>query len=59
MFTVLANTFRSRTNIYDAAAMKSASKLLQDNMIIRIVSFAVLSIGDVENIFSGFWSTVF
>ncbi len=50
---VLVNAFRSGTNIYGAAAMKSASKLLRGNMITGIVSFAVLSIGDIGNIFSG------
>ena len=49
----LANAFRQGTNIYGAAAMKSAEKLLRGNMITGIASFAVLSIGDVGNIFQG------
>ncbi len=50
---VLVNAFKSGTNIYGAAAMKSASKMLRSNMITGIISFAVLSIGDIGNIFSG------
>ena len=50
---VLVNAFRSGTNIYGAAAMKSAAKLLRGNAITGVVSFAVLSIGDVGNIFAG------
>lgn len=50
---VLANAFRSGTNIYGGAAMKSAAKLLRGNAITGVVSFAVLSIGDVGNIFQG------
>lgn len=50
---VLVNAFRSGTNIYGAAAMKSAAKLLRGNIITSAVSFAVLSIGDVGNIFAG------
>lgn len=50
---VLVNAFRSGTNIYGAAAMKSAAKLLRSNVITGVVSFAVLSIGDVGNIFMG------
>lgn len=49
----LVNAFRSGTNIYGAAAMKSAAKLLRGNVITGVVSFAVLSISDVGNIFQG------
>lgn len=50
---VLINAFRSGTNIYGAAAMKSLAKLLRNNGITSAVSFAVLSVGDVTNIFRG------
>lgn len=50
---VLINAFRSGSNIYGAAAMKSAAKLLRGNAITGTVTFAVLSIGDVRNIFQG------
>ena len=50
---VLINAFRSGTNIYGAAAMKSLAKLLRNNGITAAVSFAVLSVGDVTNIFRG------
>lgn len=50
---VLVNAFRSGTNIYGAAAMKSAAKLLRSNVITNVVSFVVLSVGDVGNIFQG------
>lgn len=50
---VLVNAFRSGNNIYGAAAMKSASKLLRGNVITGAVSVAVLSSFDVVNIFRG------
>ncbi len=50
---MLANAFRSGTNIYGAAAMKSAAKLLRGNAITGAVSVAVLSSVDVVNIFRG------
>lgn len=50
---VLVNALRSGTNIYGAAAMKSLAKLLRTNSITATVSFAVLSVGDVANIFRG------
>lgn len=50
---VLVNAFRSGTNIYGAAAMKSASKLLRGNIITAAITTAILSTGDVINIFSG------
>lgn len=49
----LVNAFRSGSNIYGAAAMKSAAKLLRSNTITAAASFAVLSVGDVSNIFRG------
>lgn len=50
---VLANAFRSGKNIYGAAAMKNVSKLLRNNALTGLVSFAVLSSFDVANIFRG------
>ncbi len=41
------------TNVYGAAAMKSASKLLKGNIITAAISTAILSTGDIINIFSG------
>lgn len=49
----LVNAFRSGTNIYGAAAMKSASKMLRSNAITGIATVLVLSAGDVVNIFRG------
>lgn len=43
----------SGTNIYGAAAMKSASKLLRGNIITGIAVTGILSIVDVGNIFMG------
>jgi hypothetical protein len=50
---MLVNAFRSGSNIYGAAAMKSASKLLRGNAITGMVSVVVLSSVDVVNIFRG------
>lgn len=50
---ILVNALRSGTNIYGAAAMKSLAKLFRSNSITATVSFAVLSVGDVANIFCG------
>lgn len=50
---VLVNAFRSGTNIYGAAAMKSAAKLLRGNVITAAASVVVLSSVDIVNIFSG------
>ena len=50
---ILVNAFRSGGNIYGAAAMKSASKLLRGNVITAAVATAVLSSVDVVNIFRG------
>lgn len=47
----LVNAFRSGNNIYGAAAMKSASKMLRTNAITGVVSVAVLSSGDIVNLF--------
>jgi len=49
----LVNAFRSGTNIYGAAAMKSAAKLLRGNAITGAVTVVVLSSVDVVNIFRG------
>lgn len=50
---MLVNAFRSGTNIYGAAAMKSAAKMLRGNAITGVVSVVVLSSVDVVNIFKG------
>lgn len=50
---MLVNAFRSGTNIYGAAAMKSAAKMLRGNAITGAVSVVVLSSVDVMNIFRG------
>ncbi len=50
---MLVNAFRSGTNIYGAAAMKSAAKLLRGNIITGAVTVVVLSSVDVVNIFRG------
>ncbi|CAH2716779.1 hypothetical protein BACCIP111895_03967 [Neobacillus rhizosphaerae] len=50
---MLVNAFRSGTNIYGAAAMKSAAKMLRGNAITGAVSIVVLSSVDVVNIFRG------
>lgn len=50
---VLINAFRSGSNIYGAAAMKSAAKLLRGNVITAGVTVVVLSSFDVANIFGG------
>lgn len=49
----LVNAFRSGSNIYGAAAMKSAAKLLRGNVITAGVTVIVLSSADVVNIFRG------
>lgn len=49
----LVNAFRSGTNIYGAAAMKSASKLLRGNAVTGLATIAIMSAGDVVNIFRG------
>ena len=50
---MLVNAFRSGTNIYGAAAMKSAAKMLRGNAITATVSVVVLSSIDIANIFRG------
>lgn len=50
---VLINAFRSGSNIYGAAAMKSAAKLLRGNAITAGVTVVVLSSFDIANIFRG------
>lgn len=50
---VLVNAFRSGSNIYGAAAMKSAAKMLRGNAITGAVSVVVLSSFDIANIFRG------
>lgn len=50
---MLVNAFRSGKNIYGAAAMKSAAKMLRGNAITGAVSVAVLSSLDIANIFRG------
>jgi hypothetical protein len=50
---MLVNAFRSGTNIYGAAAMKSAAKMLRGNAITATVSVVVLSSLDIANIFRG------
>lgn len=50
---MLVNAFRSGGNIYGAAAMKSAAKMLRGNAITGAVSVVVLSSFDVANIFRG------
>lgn len=50
---MLVNAFRSGNNIYGAAAMKSAAKLLRGNIITGGVTVVVLSSADIVNIFRG------
>ncbi|GAA0858552.1 hypothetical protein GCM10008916_16880 [Clostridium nitritogenes] len=50
---MLVNAFRSGGNIYGAAAMKSAAKMLRGNAITGAVSVVILSSFDVANIFRG------
>ena len=49
----LVNAFRSGSNIYGAAAMKSAQKMLGNNIVTGVASVVVLSSVDVVNIFRG------
>ncbi len=50
---VLVNAFRNGSNIYGAAAMKSAAKLLRGNVITAGATVVVLSSFDIANIFRG------
>ena len=49
----IANSLRSGANIYGAAAMNDASKLLRGNLITASVMLAVLSAQDIRNAFQG------
>lgn len=50
---MLVNALRAGKNIYGAAAMKSASKLLRGNVVTAAASVVVLSSVDIINIFRG------
>ncbi len=50
---LLINAFRNGSNIYGAAAMKSAAKLLRGNAITGIITVGVFSASDIANIFRG------
>lgn len=50
---VFVNAFRTGGNIYGAAAMRSAAKLLRSNAITAAVSLFVLTVPDVVEIFRG------
>ncbi|MBE9390295.1 hypothetical protein [Vagococcus salmoninarum] len=50
---ILVNALRSGQNIYGAAAMKSAAKLLRGNVITGIVTGVVLETVDIVDIFRG------
>ncbi|WP_180858427.1 hypothetical protein [Ligilactobacillus salivarius] len=50
---ILINAFRGGSNIYGAAAMKSAAKLLRGNAITAGVTVIVLSSIDIADIFRG------
>lgn len=50
---ILINAFRGGSNIYGAAAMKSAAKLLRGNAITAGVTVVVLSSIDIADIFRG------
>lgn len=52
-YAMLANAFRSGSNIYGGAAMKSVAKMLRGNMITGVAAVVILSAGDVANIFRG------
>ncbi len=47
------NAFRGGSNIYGAAAMKSASKLLRGNIITGVIATGILSAFDLGNILVG------
>lgn len=50
---LLINAFRDGGNIYGAAAMKSAAKLLRGNVITAGATVVILSSFDIANIFQG------
>ncbi len=49
----LVNAFRSGTEIYGAAAMKSAAKLLRGNVVTSVATLAVMSASDVVEVLRG------
>lgn len=49
----LVNAFRSGTEIYGAAAMKSAAKLLRCNVVTGVATLAVMSASDVVEVLRG------
>ena len=49
----LVNAFRSGTEIYGAAAMKSAAKLLRGNVVTGVATLAVMSASDVVEVLRG------
>lgn len=51
--TFLVNTFHTGKNLYGAAAMKSAAKMLRNNIITGTISVVLLSSGDLIDIFRG------
>lgn len=51
--SLIINAFRQGSNIYGAAAMKSAAKLLRGNVITASITVVVLSSFDIVNIFQG------
>lgn len=50
---VFVNAFRTGGNIYGAAAMRSAAKLLRSNAITAAVSLVILTVPDIVEIFRG------
>ena len=50
---VIVNAFRTGTNIYGAAAMKSAAKLLRGNAVVAGLTVIVLSSFDIADIVRG------
>ena len=50
---VIVNAFRMGTNIYGAAAMKSAAKLLRGNVVVAGLTVVVLSSFDIVDIVRG------
>ncbi len=50
---VIINAFRSGSNIYGAAAMKSLAKMFRNNIITGGISVVLLSSVDIINIFKG------
>ena len=50
---VFVNAFRTGSNIYGAAAMKSAAKLLRGNAITSAVSLVIFTVPDLVDIFRG------